>query len=279
LIFKELWPAGPKSGASHQPVELHPAKNIDGNPMMPHILPHMVTSNPLLKREASFSRTAEASVMDLNGTVNKTGILLLICAATAAYAWYTPALQGPLIFAPLLGGLVFSMIGIFKPATSPFVAPCYAALEGLVLGAISGVMNVRYQGIAANAVLLTFSVLALFLFLYATRIVRVTNGMRVAIIAATGAICVMYLLGMILHFFGISIPFLYSNGWLGIGVSLFICGIAAFNFFLDFDAIEGYIRSGSPKYMEWYSGMALLINMVWLYLEILRLLSKLQNRR
>jgi uncharacterized YccA/Bax inhibitor family protein len=236
------------------------------------------TNNPLLAREASFTRTGDAA-MDLNGTVNKTGILLLICAGTAAYGWYAPWLQGALILAPLLGALVLSMVGIFKPATSPFVAPCYAALEGLVLGAISGVMNKRYPGIAANAVLLTFSVLALFLFLYATRIVRVTQGMRVAVIAATGAIFVVYMIDWVLHFFGVSVPFLYSNGWLGIGVSLVVCGIAAFNFFLDFDAIEGYIRSGSPKYMEWYSGMALLITLVWLYLEILRLLSKLQNRR
>ncbi len=238
----------------------------------------MVTTNPLLTREESFSRTAGAS-MDLNGTVNKTGILLLICLGTAAYAWYTPSLQGPVMIAPLLGALVLSMVGIFKPATTPFVAPCYAALEGLVLGAISEMLNRRYQGIVANAVLLTFAVLALFLFLYATRIVRVTNGMRVAVVAATGAIFVVYMIDMVLHFFGISVPFLYSNGWLGIGVSLLVCGIAAFNFFLDFDAIEGYIRSGSPKYMEWYSGMALMITLVWLYLEILRLLSKLQSRR
>jgi uncharacterized YccA/Bax inhibitor family protein len=238
----------------------------------------MVTSNPLLKRAESFTGVAEAT-MNLEGTVNKTGILLLICGGTAAYGWYTPALQGPLIIAPLLGALVFSLIGIFKPSTCPFVAPCYAALEGLVLGAFSELLNSRYQGIVANAILLTFAVLALFLFLYATRIVRVTNGMRVAVIAATGAIFVVYMIDMVLHFFGISVPFLYSNGWLGIGVSLLVCGVAAFNFFLDFDAIEGFIRSGSPKYMEWYSGMALLITLVWLYLEILRLLSKLQSRR
>jgi uncharacterized YccA/Bax inhibitor family protein len=232
----------------------------------------------LLKRVGSFGGTATAS-MNLEGTVNKTGILLLICGGAAAYAWYTPALQGPLIIAPLLGALVFCLVGVFKPATTPFVAPCYAALEGLVLGAVSVMANLRYPGIVANAVLLTFSVLALFLFLYATRIVRVTQGMRAAVIAATGAIFVVYLIDMVLHLFGISVPFLYSNGWLGIGVSLFVCGVAAFNFFLDFDAIEGYIRSGSPKYMEWYSGMALLITLVWLYLEILRLLSKLQSRR
>jgi uncharacterized YccA/Bax inhibitor family protein len=238
----------------------------------------MVTTNPMLTRQESFTRTGDAA-MDLNGTVNKTGLLLLICGTTGACGWYTPSLQGPLILAPLLGALVLSMIGIFKPATSPFVAPCYAALEGLVLGAVSGVLNHRYQGIVTNAILLTFAVLALFLCLYATRIVRVTNGMRVAVIAATGSIFVVYMIDWVLHLFGVSVPFLYSNGWLGIGISLVVCGIAAFNFFLDFDAIEGYIRSGAPKYMEWYSGMALLITLVWLYLEILRLLSKLQSRR
>jgi uncharacterized YccA/Bax inhibitor family protein len=217
--------------------------------------------------------------MTLNGTVNKTGILLLICMATAAYAWVTPELRGGLIFVPLLGGLVLAMVGIFKPATSPYVAPLYAAMEGLVLGAISEMFNSEYKGIAANAVLLTFSVLGLFLFLYVTRIVRVTNGMKVAVIAATGGILVVYLIDIVLGFFGHGLAFISSSGPLGIGVSIVICAIAAFNFFLDFDAIEGFIRSGSPKYMEWYSGMALLITLVWLYLEILRLLSKLQSRR
>jgi uncharacterized YccA/Bax inhibitor family protein len=217
--------------------------------------------------------------MSLNGTVNKTGILLLICMATAYYGWITPELRGGLLAVPLLGGCVLAMVGMFKPATSPYVAPLYAALEGLVLGVISEMFNVRYPGIAVNAVLLTFSVLGLFLFLYATRIVRVTSGMRVAIIAATGGICLVYIIDMVLGFFGHSVPFINSSGPLGIGVSIFICGIAAFNFFLDFDAIEGFIRSGSPKYMEWYSGLALLITLVWLYLEILRLLSKLQSRR
>jgi uncharacterized YccA/Bax inhibitor family protein len=238
----------------------------------------MVTTNPLLKREESFSGTADEA-MSLNGTVNKTGILLLICMAAAAYGWVTPELRGALLFVPVFGGFVLSLVAIFKPATSPYVAPLYAALEGLALGAISAVFNVKYPGIAANAVLLTFSILGLFLFLYATRIVRVTSGMKVAIVAATAGICVVYVIDMLLGLFGIHVPFIHSGGWLGIGVSIFICAIAAFNFFLDFDAIEGFIRSGSPKYMEWYSGLALLITLVWLYLEILRLLSKLQSRR
>jgi uncharacterized YccA/Bax inhibitor family protein len=238
----------------------------------------MVTSNPLLKRDESFTGTAETA-MTLNGTVNKTGILLLICMAAAAYGWSAPEMRGPLLFVPLFGGFVLALVGCFKPSTSAYVAPLYAACEGLLLGAISAIANVRYPGIAANAVLLTFSVLGLFLFLYATRIVRVTNGMRVAVFAATGGICLVYLIDMVLGFFGHGVPFINGSGALGIGISVFICAIAAFNFFLDFDAIEGFIRSGAPKYMEWYSGLALLITLVWLYLEILRLLSKLQSRR
>jgi uncharacterized YccA/Bax inhibitor family protein len=238
----------------------------------------MVTSNPLLKREESFTGTAD-SVMNLNGTVNKTGILLLICIAMAAFAWCTPEMQGPIILLPVIGGLVLSLVGIFKPTTTPIVAPCYAAMEGWVLGAISVMYNVRYPGLPATAVVLTFSVLGLFLVLYATRIVQVTNGMRVAIIAATGGICVVYVIAMLLSFFHVNVPFVFGSGTLGIVFSLVVCGIAAFNFFLDFNAIESYIRAGAPKYMEWYSGMALMITLVWLYLEILRLLSKLQSRR
>lgn len=238
----------------------------------------MVTSNPLLKREAAYSGTTEAS-MSLNGTVNKTGILLMICIAAAAFSWNRPELRGGWLALAIFGGFVLSLVAIFKPATSPWLAPIYAALEGLALGAISYIFNVRYPGIAPNAVILTFAVLGLFLFLYVTRIVQVTRGMMIAVVAATGGICLVYLIDMVLGMFGHGIGAFYSSGPLGIGLSLFICAIAAFNFFLDFAAIEGYIRAGSPKYMEWYAGLSLLITLVWLYLEILRLLSKIQSRR
>lgn len=238
----------------------------------------MVTSNPLLKRETSFTSTAEET-MNLNGVVNKTGILLLICIAAGWFGWTNPHLNVLLLLGALFGGFIFSLVAIFQPVTSPYLAPLYAACEGLVLGYLSAFMNVRYPGIAANAVLLTFAVLALFLTLYVTRIVRVTRGMWIAVLAATGAVALVYLVDIVLGFFGHGVPFINSSGPLGIGISVVICGIAAFNFFLDFDSIERYIRAGSPKYMEWYAGMALLITLVWLYLEILRLLSKLQGRR
>lgn len=217
--------------------------------------------------------------MSLQGTVNKTGVLLLICMAMGVVGWTTPALHGGLLFVPVILGAILAFVAIFKPQTSPYTAPAYAALEGLALGAISFFFNSKYPGIAPDAVILTFCILGLFLFLYATRIVRVTNGMRVAIIAATGGICLLYLINMLLGIFGHPIASLYEGTPLGIGISLFVCAIAAFNFFLDFDAIENLIRSGAPKYMEWYGGMALLITLVWLYLEILRLLAKLQDRR
>jgi uncharacterized YccA/Bax inhibitor family protein len=238
---------------------------------------NLETTNPLLRRADSFS-DATTSTMDLHGVVNKTGILLLLCIGAAAFAWVTPAVQG-LIFVPLILALIFCLVAVFKPKTSPFTAPAYAICEGLVLGAISQVINFHMPGIAANAILLSFSILGLFLFLYATRIVRVTSGMRTAILAATLGICVVYGIDMLLRLFGVSIPFIHDNGALGIGISLAICAVAAFNFFLDFDAIERFIRAGSPKYMEWYCGLSLLITLVWLYLEILRLLSKLQSRR
>jgi len=222
--------------------------------------------------------TAEEA-MSLNGTINKTGLLLLICIATAAWAWDSPAMQGPALYGALFGGFIVSIIAMFMPRTSPYLAPLYAALEGLVLGAITQVFNRYYHGIDINAILLTFSVLGLFLVLYATRIVKVTNGMRAAVVAATLSIFVVYMIDIVLGFFGMSAPFIHSTGILGIGLSLVICGIAAFNLFLDFDAIERNVESRSPKYMEWYCGMALLITLVWLYLEILRLLSKLQSRR
>lgn len=132
---------------------------------------------------------------------------------------------------------------------------------------------------APNAILLTFSILALFLTLYATRIVRVTNGMRIAVIAATAGIAVVYVIDMLLGMFGHPIPFIHDSGPVGILVSLVICGIASFNFFLDFDMIERLVQGKAPKYMEWYCGLSLLLTVVWLYLEILRLLSKIQGRR
>ena len=216
--------------------------------------------------------------MTLQGVVNKAGILLLLCLGSGAFAWTHPELRGPFLIVGLIGGLIACLVGVFKPAASPVAAPAYAVLEGLCLGAISQVIQIRYPGIVVNAILLTFGVLAIMLALYTTRTIVVTDRLFKGVFAATAAVALVYLVDMLLGLFGHRVPFIHEGGALGIGFSLVIVGIAAFNLLLDFAVIEGNVRNGSPKFMEWYCGMALLVTLVWLYLEILRLLSKLRGR-
>jgi uncharacterized YccA/Bax inhibitor family protein len=239
----------------------------------------MDTSNPLLKRESSFSSAwAQAEPMTLQGVINKSGILLLLCMGAAGFSWTNPELRMPFILVGAIGGFITCMIGIFKPTTTPFTAPLYAILEGLFLGAISQVLERAYHGIVLNAMLLTFGVLALMLVLYTSRVIRVTDRLVKGILVATLAVALVYVVDMVLHMFGNQVPFIHSNGPLGIGISLVIVGIAAFNLLIDFAVIESSVEKRSPKYMEWYCGMALLVTLVWLYLELLRLLSKLRGR-
>jgi uncharacterized YccA/Bax inhibitor family protein len=240
---------------------------------------YMETSNPLLKREEAFSGAWDrAEPMSLQGVINKTGILLLLCIGAAAYAWTHPTLRGPLLLVGLIGGFIACMVGIFKPAASPIAAPIYAVLEGLCVGAISQVIELRYPGIAVNAMMLTFGVLGIMLVLYTTRTIRVTSGLVKGVVAATAAVVLVYVVDIGLSLFGIRMPFLNESGPLGIGISLVIVGIAAFNLLIDFAVVEDGVSRGSPRYMEWYCGMALLITLVWLYLELLRLLSKLRGK-
>jgi uncharacterized YccA/Bax inhibitor family protein len=239
----------------------------------------METSNPLLKREGAFSTAwTRGESMTLQGVINKAGILLLLCMGTGAYAWTHPALRGPLVLIGLIGGLIACLVGTFKPSTSPVAAPLYAIFEGFLLGSISQVIEVRYPGIVVNAVLLTFGVLGLMLVAYTTRTIVVTDRLVKGVFAATAAIALVYLVDMLLHMFGYRVPFIHESGPIGIGLSLVIVGIAAFNLLIDFAVIEDSVRSGAARFMEWYCGMALLVTLVWLYLEILRLLSKLRGR-
>jgi uncharacterized YccA/Bax inhibitor family protein len=238
----------------------------------------METSNPLLSRANAFSQEGTDD-MTFDGALGKAAILLLICAVAAAFAWASPAIQMPLVIVGSLGGIAFAITAMFKPAWSPVLAPAYAIFEGLALGSISFLLEQSYRGIVLNAILLTFGVLALMLVLFTSRAIRVTPGLRTGIMAATGAICLVYVVDIVLRLFGIHMPFINQTGPLGIGISLVIVAVAAFNLLLDFDGIERGIRAKAPKYMEWYCGLALLITLVWLYLELLRLLSKLQSRR
>jgi uncharacterized YccA/Bax inhibitor family protein len=239
----------------------------------------MESSNPLLKRDGAFSTAwAGSEAMSLQGVINKTGILLLLCLGAGAFGWTHPELRGPLLLGGLLGGLVVCMIGIFRPATTPVTAPLYAVLEGLALGCLSQIFERRYPGIVVNATLLSFGVLGLMLMLYTSRTIRVTDRLVKGVLAATAAVALVYVVDIVLGMFGYRVPLIHETGWLGIGISLVIVGIAAFNLLIDFAVIEQSVSNRSPRFMEWYCGMALLVTLVWLYLELLRLLAKLRGR-
>jgi uncharacterized YccA/Bax inhibitor family protein len=224
--------------------------------------------------------------MTVQGTVGKTFALLAILSATAFWSWNTMA-SGQLAFGfligSLIGGVIVAMITIARPTASPWSAPIYAALQGVFLGALSQVIelrfHLRYPGIAMQAVTLTCGVLFMMLFAYATGMIRVTDKLRAGIVTATGALCLFYFVTMVLRFFGIEMPLVFSSSRLGIGFSLLVVGLAAFNLLLDFDFIENAARSEAPKYMEWYGAFGLIVTLVWLYLEILRLLQKLASQR
>jgi len=177
-----------------------------------------------------------------------------------------------------IGGFIVAMVTIFKKEWSPVTAPIYALLEGLVLGGASAMMEMRFHGIAIQAVSLTFGTLIAMLIGYRSGLIKVTDKLRLGIVAATGGIAVFYFLQFILGFFGVHFTSINGSGPIGIGFSLVVVVVAAMNLVLDFDLIENGARYGAPKYMEWYSAFALMITLIWLYFEILRLLSKFRSR-
>jgi uncharacterized YccA/Bax inhibitor family protein len=179
----------------------------------------------------------------------------------------------------LIGGFVIALVTIFKKEWSPVTAPVYALLEGLVLGGISAIFERSYPGVAIQAVGLTFGTLFVLLLAYKSGIVRATQGFKIGVIAATGGIAVFYLVEMVLNFFfHFQVPAINGSGPWGIVFSLFVVIIAALNLVLDFDLIESGVRMGAPKYMEWYGAFGLMVTLIWLYLEILRLLAKARRR-
>jgi len=240
-------------------------------------------ANPILK-EGTFARAPAGAVMTVQGTVSRALVLLLVALAGASTVWgralsdpFSPVVGGGLVFGAL-GGLVFALVTLFKREWAPVTAPIYALLEGVFLGAISAQFEFRYPGIAIQAVALTFGTCLAMLLLYKARVLQATEGFRRGVFAATGAIALVYLASMVLGLFGVQIPFLHEGGPIGILVSVVIVGVAALNLVIDFDMIERGAASGAPKYMEWYGAFGLMVTLVWLYLEILRLLSKLNRR-
>ena len=245
----------------------------------------MKTSNPALNVNSfRVDQAVSGEEMTLTGTVNKTGVLLICVVATAAWSWSrffrasTSDAALPLGIG-LVGGFVVAMVTIFKKEWSPITAPLYALLEGLALGGISAMFERRYHGIAIQAVGLTFGTLFVLLMAYQSGVIRVTEKFKLGVVAATGGIAVFYLAQFVLGFFGVHFAALNGSGLLGIGFSVVVVIVAALNLVLDFDFIESGVSAGAPKYMEWYGAFGLIVTLVWLYLEILRLLSKINDRR
>ncbi|MDZ4401039.1 Bax inhibitor-1/YccA family protein [Prosthecobacter sp.] len=247
----------------------------------------MRTSNPTLGDHVfERSRTGNAAdgVMTLNGTVIKTAILTLLLVTGASWSWKI-ALEGnaPSWFGTALtfGWIVplgVALVISFVPKTAPALAPLYAITKGVIIGIISALYEKQFGGIVLTAVMITCGILFALLAAYMTGMIKPTENFKLGIFAATGGIALFYLAAWVLGMFGIQIPGLFGNGWVGIAFSGFVVVIAALNLVLDFDFIENGCASGAPKHMEWYAAFGLLVTLVWLYLEILRLLAKLRSR-
>lgn len=254
----------------------------------------MRTANPALRDEV-FNRSVTegrtlgiTNTMTIGGAVNRTFILLIITIGVSVFSWkqylYGVSTGNPTAFMPLFwGGLILGfivgLVTVFKKAWSPVTAPIYAACEGAFLGGISAIFESQYPGIVFQAVVGTFGTLFALLAAYRSGLIKATENFKLGVMAATGGIAFIYLLTIILGFFKIQIPYIHESGTIGILFSVFVVVIAALNLVLDFDFIENGERVGAPKYMEWYAAFGLLVTLVWLYLEILRLLAKLRSRR
>jgi uncharacterized YccA/Bax inhibitor family protein len=223
-----------------------------------------------------------STTMTIQGTVTKTMVLLLLVVLSASYTWRmaatNPAAVQPWMMGGAIGGLVVALITIFKKTWAGFLSPIYALLEGLFIGGLSSILEGMFPGIVIQAIGLTFGTMFALLVAYKARIIRVTARFRAGIVAATGGIMIIYLATFVMGLFGVAMPYIHESGPIGIGFSLVVVVIAALNLVLDFDFIEQGSRYNAPKYMEWYGAFGLLVTLVWLYIEVLRLLAKLRNR-
>ena len=242
------------------------------------------SSNPALTTNIfrSEGSVASADAMTVQGTVNKTALLLVFLLSTASITW-SQTLNGvnPMGLMALggIGGFIMALVTTFKKRSSAITAPIYAALQGLFLGGLSATFEAQYPGIVIRAVGLTFATLFCLLGAYKSGMIKVTENFKLGIVAATGGIMMFYFVSFILGLFGMNMGFIHGNGLFGIGFSLVVVAIAALNLVMDFDFIESGEDQRAPKYMEWYSAFGLMVTLIWLYIEILRLLAKLQSRR
>ncbi len=251
------------------------------------------SSNPIFGKNIfnQSATSAEDGVMTVNGTINKTGLMLLIVIFAATFTWrkffgaFDPTVPGALppgvigwMIGGAIGGLITALITTFSPRRAAMTAPIYAVFEGLFLGAISAMFEAIYPGLVMRAVSLTFGVFFIMLLLYRSGTIRATEKFKTVIFAATGGIALVYLVSFVVGMFGINVGFLHGNSMLSIGISLFVVVVAALNLILDFDMITQGTNARAPKYMEWYGAFGLMVTLIWLYLEMLRLLSKLASR-
>jgi len=248
----------------------------------------MRTANPALnaKTFTGLGRVADtARAMTIQGTATKAALLAVLALIPATYTWrmyYTawdPSAVVPWIIGGAIGGFVVALITIFKKQWAAFTAPLYALLEGLFLGGFSAIFEAKYPGIVIQAVTLTFGTLFCLLLAYRSGLIKATENFKLGVVAATGGIALIYMATIFLGFFGVRMPFIHESSTIGIAFSLFVVVIAALNLVLDFDFIENGAAHGAPKYMEWYAAFGLMVTLIWLYIEILRLLAKLRGRR
>lgn len=241
----------------------------------------MKSSNPTLKND-TFTRVGIDTVqpMTISGTVDKTGICLALVIVGAILSWSQPFEAAPgFVMLGGIAGFVSAIVLTFKKQWAPVLAPLYSFVQGLALGAISSLFEAQFPGIVIQAVGITFATLFGLLAAYKSGLIRATENFKLGVFAATAGIALFYLVTMILGFFGVSVGLFAGNGLFGIGFSLFVCAIAALNLVMDFDFIEQGAAHGAPKYMEWYGAFGLMVTLIWLYLEVLRLLAKLNSRR
>jgi uncharacterized YccA/Bax inhibitor family protein len=246
----------------------------------------MRTANPALSDNTftGFGRVAQAEQMTIQGTANKALLLLLCVLITAVWTWniyyrtMNPQAVVPWMGLGVIAGLIVALVTVFKQTWAPVTAPLYALLEGLVIGGVSALAEAQFPGIVIQAVGLTFGTCLALLMAYKTGMIRATENFKLIVVAATGGIALFYIVTLVLGLFGVRVPFLFQGGWVGIGFSLFVVVIAALNLVLDFDFIEQGALQGAPKYMEWYGAFGLMVTLIWLYLEMIRLLAQLRSR-
>jgi uncharacterized YccA/Bax inhibitor family protein len=236
-------------------------------------------SNPLLK-DSVFQSTASCNeVMTISGTINKSIILWILLAASAFYSWTHPGVIMPLLLPISIGAFVLVFVSIFKKTAAPLLSPLYAMCEGFVLGTVSLYFEKSYPGIIVNAILSTICVLFCMLASYKVGILKATPEFQKTVIFSTFAIAFVYIADLLLNAFGVGkFPYIHDSSTFGIIISIAIVTVASFNLIIDFDLIEKGAHNGTPKYMEWYSALSLMITLVWLYLEMLKLLSKLNRK-